>query len=33
VVRPQPSPTTAFARVGVLVSGAVAALFGRRIRQ
>jgi membrane protein len=31
--RPQWSPTTALARLGVLLSGAIAALFGRRIKQ
>jgi membrane protein len=33
VVRPAASPMTVFARAGVLVSGAIAALFGRRIKQ
>jgi membrane protein len=33
VVRPAASPMTVFARVGVLVSGVVSALFGRRINQ
>jgi membrane protein len=33
VVRPLASPMTVFARVGVLLSGVVSALFGRRIKQ
>jgi membrane protein len=32
IVQPRPAPVTAFARTGVLVSGALAALFGRRVR-
>jgi hypothetical protein len=33
VIRPHASPATVLARAGVLFSGAVAALFGRRIKQ
>jgi membrane protein len=33
IARPSASPTAAFARAGVLLSGAIAALFGRRIKQ